>query len=263
MKKICAMAMGIMSFLILCTACSTRNNAKKNDPFELSQIQSFQDHTVQFSPFDLSRFTKNGIKPTFVVGSDNCFSAPGDTIADLNNGSVEILACKVVKNEFTLISGLPYSVAHVVVEESLKGDFKEGDALTIIQLGGYLTLQDEIDNFGGESRFKDIPEEKWKDTLIEIPYSSGKYPEPGDRYVYFLQLTDNVTPENGENSAKGAYFPFNSFQGRFIYSEKTNKYARLFEEGCEQPYYEFEGDKHSADEFSIEYLKAELEKLKD
>lgn len=148
------------------TACSDKTELNMNyepsfntasaEPIE-TPIYEPQDYTVDIEEYYFSEEEKNNAQK--VVWAEN-FSSSFRDLKDLctNEASIE---CKILTVANTINDGIPYTKYDVEVTDVLFGDLKVGDKVTVMQMGGYMTMQDEIDAFDNAVKFTENPEKSW------------------------------------------------------------------------------------------------------
>jgi hypothetical protein len=114
------------------------------------------------------------------------WATPHDSLDDLRGESSDIIRGIVVDVRFAIGDGEPFTVVDVKVDEALKGNLGSGDLISIIQYGGYITIQEIVDSRDNGERFSGIPQEQWATTVIEKRLTDEPYPQAGDSFVYFL-----------------------------------------------------------------------------
>jgi hypothetical protein len=164
-----------------------------------------RDLTIRVKELDITGH-EDQISNAQKVMVSQSFATSCATLKDLYRNCPEIVRCTVTKSAFTVHEGTPYTKIDVKVTDSLKGDLSAGDMITVMQMGGYMTLQDEVDAFHDEAHFKQMTKEERQKIFIEKKTSSDNYPKAGDSYVYYL-AKDNIFP--------GAYTPVNDYECRF------------------------------------------------
>ncbi len=87
-----------------------------------------------------------------------------------------------------------------------------------MQIGGYMTLQDEVEAFDNAVKFKDIPKESLKDIIIQKQGERMECPTAGDKYILFMSKDTTVF--------KGVYFPVNLYEGIYKFDPETKLYVR-------------------------------------
>ena len=210
---------GILFISLLLTACSSpavnTSSSEKNETTSSSSTESvevtddFLDMTIEIEKFDLHRF--NNREPDLEVEMHGIGRKGGKSFSGLNENSSVIVKGTIVDVSFVIERGMPHTVSTVKIDESLKGELKTGSLISVVQVGGYMTLQDEIDWFGGESRFSSVAKSEWANTLIEKKYGNAEFPEKGQEFIYFLYTADSEYEDSLSGTVipfSGAYIPF-------------------------------------------------------
>lgn len=179
-----------------------------------SSIFTPNDYTVDIEEYN---FTEEEKSKAQKVGYAASFSTSFKELKNLctNEASIE---CKVLKVANTLKDGIPYTKYDVEVTDVLFGNLNVGDKVTVMQMGGYMTLQDEVEAFNNATKFKDVPEESWKDIIIEKQGERMECPSIGERYILFMSKDTAVF--------KDIYFPVNFYEGIYKYNSETGRYVR-------------------------------------
>lgn len=218
-----AIILSVILTACMVTACSDKAEVNMNYESSINTaatkpnetpIYEPQDYTVDIEEYNFSEEEKNNAQK--VVWAEN-FSSSFRDLKDLctNEASIE---CKILTVANTINDGMPYTKYDVEVTDVLFGDLKVGDKVTVMQMGGYMTMQDEIDAFDNAVKFTENPEKSWKDIIIEKKGENMEFPNVGEKYILFISKDTAVY--------KGIYFPVNSYEGIFKYDPEPNLYVR-------------------------------------
>lgn len=252
MTTLCFVAATVVA-LSGCSSSIESNKAKTSSPIINGinvanvDIPAKRDLTIQVEEFNMAG-QKDKIKTARQVALSPSFATSCETLKDLYQNSPGIVQCSIQKVAFTVKDGMPYTKMDVKIADSLKGDLQSDDLVSIVQVGGYMTLQDEVEAFHDEVRFPGLTEDQRKETIIEKKTTSESYPQAGESYVFFLMPSDNFA---------GAYTPVNDYECRYQLGG-DGYYSRYVPEGSEQPKVNVEGKIQSADSFTYEWLKEQV-----
>lgn len=226
------------------------NNSKEMVSTSNADISLKRDLTIQVDELNLAAQGDkiNSAKPGICLLS---FAKSCATISNAYQNSTHIVLCTVKSVAFTVKNGFPYTKMDVSITDSLKGDLKVGDLITIVQMGGYMTLQDEVDAFHDEAHFPDVPADKRKDTIIEEKTTTEPYPKAGESYVLFF---------NSSTLFSGAYTSVNDYEGRYKLGD-GGYYSRYVSDGEIQLQTNAVDKTQSANKFTYSQLKQQIKEL--
>lgn len=177
-----------------------------------SQSQG-QDYTIEVPAYDIDDAT---ITPAGSALSEASFAYPCQTISQLDTHSSAIIAGTIADREFFSYDGNAYTKLNIAIDQCVKGDFVSGDVISVVQLGGYISIADIVAVQDNGFRFADIPQEQWATTYFMESLEGDGFPEIGEQYAYFLQP---------EPLFSGAYFPVNEYESTFFMGA-DGKFAR-------------------------------------
>ncbi len=112
------------------------------------------------------------------------------SLSDLTGSSTAVLFGTVVSAQTVEFERIPFWVTQFRVEESIRGDIKEGEVLTIVETGGI------VDGAPGERP-------------IEIAFEGVRNMKVDERWMVFLKGPGHVGPE-----AIGAFAIAGAYQGK-------------------------------------------------
>lgn len=236
----------VSTLILSFSACSTN---KTNSNSSSQSNNSTKDLTIKVNnKIDLTN-KQEQLKNSKTTQVSPSFMRPYLTFEQLNEGSQEIIECTIKNVEFFIENGIPYHKIDVEVNDILKGDLKVGDLVSIIQFGGYMTLQDEVDAFDNEFRFPDTTKEQRENIIIQKKITPEPYPEVNEKFVFYL-VKDNVY--------KNAYTSLNDYQGRYK-DNKQSKYERFVPDSERDSTYNVK-NLDNVNNCSVEYMKNQLNK---
>lgn len=214
-----------LAVVVGCVSSFAFNNNKKNevlaannDSSGLSQTASQEnisnDYTISVKE---TNFTLEQINTAQKVDLNPSFSTSCASTSELCENAEASVECTVLSVSNTIKDGYPYTKYDVEINDVLYGDFNIGDKISVIQIGGYMTIQDEINAYNNEDKFQNISLDARESTLIEKNIADNDYPLAGDRYVLFISK---------DNLFEGAYYPVNEYEGVFKYDVNSQKWNR-------------------------------------
>lgn len=106
----------------------------------------------------------------------------------------------IQKVTFTSFGGHAYTAVSLAVDECYKGDLEQGDLITVLHMGGYISLRDHIAYYDNAFRFDYPSEEEIENTILHEPNEGEPDPQVGDHNIYFL---NSVNPNS--SCPTGAY----------------------------------------------------------
>ncbi|MCD7810352.1 MAG: hypothetical protein LUG91_00650 [Ruminococcus sp.] len=167
------------------------------------------DYTVICDCVD---YTPEQLSNTISVSAECSFAYSVSTLESLVEHSDDAIKFTVYDIRYTVIEGTPYTIYDVLIEESYTGYFNQGDEISLLQYGGYMTIQDEIDYYQDDYRFADMTDKEKNDTLIEKRSTSAVDMQLGDNYVAFIAEEDVL---------EGAYYTLNEGEGIFEFENES------------------------------------------
>lgn len=248
----------LASFLLVAYGCSSPTAISNSNVSEASSSHSSsiaaaaaKDSTIKITEFDLTG-REDKISQKQSISLSQSFRSSCQDFDGLYKNSTDIVSCTVQGVRFAVDNGIPYNIADVKITETLKGSLNAGDLISVVQMGGYMTLQDEVEAFDNEFRFPGTTKEERKNTIIEKKGSQDLYPQSGDSYVFYLTLC-----ENGIFS--GGYSPVNDYECRYKL-DKAGKYTRTVPdvEGAKALLTDAEGSAQSVNSCSLAWMKEQL-----
>lgn len=163
------------------------------------------DYTVRG---DFKEYTNIESKNIIQVSANLDFSRGFPDLDSLVSSSDAIIECVVDEVKYTFIEGSCYTVPNVTVTESFKGNLNIGDRISILQYGGYFTIEEETDYWHDEDKFSNLNEEERKNSLIYSHADVGVDYHVGDVFVMFVSTEDFL---------EGSYCTLKYGEGVFVY----------------------------------------------
>ena len=221
------------------TATSSHPDALQNSEVHTAAEKEILDLTEQFSPVDISKLQESEV---IEVGSSPSFMTGFRTLDEITEKSEYIVRGSAEKVYYTAIDGITYTVVDFLVAESLKGEIENNSLITVLFLGGYISVEEHIKSRDNADKFSGIPKEKWSTTFVKRTVEGAPLPEEKENYLLCL----------GKNQGfKGSYYPHNEYEGVFQKAGET--YERYLPKG-------YFGEKADA---SAEYSYIKTFKLAD
>lgn len=177
---------------------------------ESSDMQIGTDYTVKG---DFKEYSESEIaqKNLIIVSSYLNFAYGVPDLAALVSSSSEVIEFTVDEVKYAFLSGSGYTVCNVTVTKSFSGNLRQGDKISILQYGGYFTIEEETGYWQDEERFSGMTEEERDNSLIKSHADSGVDYHVGDVFVAFIGRDDGFY--------EGAYFSVNMGEGVFAWRD--------------------------------------------
>lgn len=199
MKKtiLSAISVCILAGLFLLSGC--RQPVRVNpDPDIKIQRDLTADVPVSYdTPGDAYIGGSSSSQIDYLYGSD----VP--TIAEY----AEIVVRGVIQEvTFTSFGGHAYTAVSLAVDECYMGDLEQGDLITVLHMGGYISLRDHIAYYDNAFRFDYPSEEEMENTILHEPNEGEPDPQVGDHNIYFLNPVnpDSSCPAGAYHRTRGA-----------------------------------------------------------
>ena len=168
------------------------------------------DYTVKgdFKEYSDSEIAQKNI---ILVNSYLNFAYGVPDLAALVSSSSEAVEFTVDEIKYAFLNGSGYTVCNVTVTRSFSGNLREGDKISILQYGGYFSIEEETEYWQDEERFSGMTEEERENSLIKSHTDAGVDYHVGDVFVAFIGRDDGFY--------EGAYFSVNMGEGVFTFSD--------------------------------------------
>lgn len=174
----------------------------------------------------------NVIQQTIPSNFENNYT----TLEQLFQNAGATIACKVLSVVNTIKDDKPYTVYTVEVTDSIYGSFVAGDLLSIVQYGGYMlqeknvdvvppcTEPDDTENNEPPSNKPPSSGTQWEpsEVLVEEKLAYSETPVVSQEYVLFI---------SPDNLFDGAYATLNQNEGVFKVNPETGELIRNAEQG--------------------------------
>ena len=129
--------------------------------------------------------------------------------------SDDVIRVTVQNVAYTSYEGVAWTKLDVLITDTLKGDLKVGDVISVFNLGGYIPLSEHIEGHNDAFRFKNLSAEEIKTTFLKETID-------GEKTVQ--------TPKNSP-LPNGAYERV-SYTGQ-LYADGDNKFVQLITDSSE------------------------------
>lgn len=140
---------------------------------------------------------------------------------DLENDAELIVVGTVIRQENYYSMSMLYQYAWIEVEEVLAGNALPGETIRILQMGGYATYKEWIENTEFEGKPGDGAPTVGDDQMMAYG-TNGYYPVvTGDKVLLYLQKTEDPRAENIDD----LYYPVGDYFGVFYWSEERNQFV--------------------------------------
>ena len=235
----------IISIVLMLSGCQNNTNelTYRNTKKEVTEVTNENKTNVVDKTVNIKKmkFTEKQKEEAASVKSSMSFAKSCKEIDGLYNNSEYIVEGEVENTFFTVLYGEPYTVMELKVNEKFKGSVNANDKITVLLYGGYMTVEQLVENVGDE-KFKELSVEERKNTLIEKKTTDSEYPNVGDVIVATVKdATPGGVVKKGDvvkavvvRSVKGArrkdgsYIKFDENAAVIIKDDKTPKGTRIF-----------------------------------
>ena len=229
------------------TATCSHPDALQNSEVHTAAEKEIFDLTEQFSPVDISKLQESEV---IEVGSSPSFMTSFRTLDEITKKSEYIVRGSAEKVYYTAIDGITYTVVDFLVTESLKGEIENNSLITVLFLGGYISMDEHIKSRGNADKFSGIPKEKWSTTFVKRTVEGAPLPQEKENYLLCL----------GKNKGfNGSYYPHNEYEGVFQKTGET--YERYLPEGYSGEKVDVPAEYSYTKTFKLTDLKTEIEKI--
>lgn len=211
-KKISIISLPIIILSMTLSAC--QNQKLESTSQRNNKLEQFASPSV--SQNGKSNPTKEQIYTSLTSTMEQAISYPD--IPSLVPASSAIIYGVVEDYDYKPLGSLIYTFSKVKVLESFMGTYQPGDTLTVLKLGGYVTLKEYFDSFTDPEKrqyeiefleCENMSDEELNSQYIE-EISKGAIPaEIGNTSILFL--TPPMPPENKPD----VFIPVGSYQGEY------------------------------------------------
>ena len=140
--------------------------------------------------------------------------------------SDDVIRVTVQNVAYTSYEGVAWTKLDVLITDTLKGDLKVGDVISVFNLGGYIPLSEHIEGHNDAFRFKNLSAEEIKTTFLKETIDGEKTVQKSDDLILCLVQTPKNSP-----LPNGAYERV-SYTGQ-LYSDGDNKFVQLITDSSE------------------------------
>jgi predicted small secreted protein len=193
MKRVISIVLALALMPLFVSGCTTAAVQGQGGAGGLSAVDADQapepeapvgtDYTIAVDSYVLEPDT---VEPAVNSYSEASYLSPAQTVSDLDELSPLVVTGTVDSIEFFSNTGFAYIKVDFVIDNSIRGRLVPGDRISVVLLGGYISIQDHVDAFQNGFRFDNVPKEEWATTYICEGAPAWGFPEPGDKYAYFL-----------------------------------------------------------------------------
>ena len=145
---------------------------------------------------------------------------------ELISVSDDVIRGKVQNVAYTSYEGVAWTKLDVLITDTLKGDLKVGDVISVFNLGGYIPLSEHIEGHNDAFRFKNLSAEEIKTTFLKETIDGEKTVQKSDDLILCLVQTPKNSP-----LPNGAYERV-SYTGQ-LYADGDNKFVQLITDSSE------------------------------
>jgi|GEM_PF-3075138 hypothetical protein len=211
MKKIFTILL-VLSIFIIAVGCGRQNT---------ETLATGTDYTVKVE----NTFSASNISDDNLIASETIAEGdwPGyfrDVSPERMYKEAEFVAYGTVgKVEFydSIFHGL--TIYDFTFEKVYKGDFKEGDSVTVGTSEGDVRMSTYLKKYGEDSF--DLTEEQIANTVIRYRTFGEEIPKEGEKFlIFFSKYIPNSDAKEGEDWPGGIYEQFKVCAGRYFYNEK-------------------------------------------
>lgn len=228
MKKMIAIVMGI-SLAMLLVACgnssskTTSVNDEKNTTLEVKN----EETSLSATKHDLTVKIKNNEidvnnKVALNINSEADFSKIYKNVEELIDANAPIIVFGEISDlNYTDLENGIYTNLSITVIESLKGDLKTNDVISVFENGGITTYKDYIEHFGKEMVTKEFASNAMEpegDELVVSHFDGTKFSKKGQKVMLFLSKSE------GDIIPKGAYECIGTYMGKLTL--ENDKFVR-------------------------------------
>lgn len=237
-KKI-IIVMGI-SLAMLFVACE-KNSSKTtnlNEEKNITTSTKNEEKNLSVQKRDLTVKVKNNKidlnnKVAFNINSEADFSIIYKNVEDLIKADTSVIVFGEISDlNYTNLKNGIYTNLSVTVIESLKGDLKVNDMISVFENGGITTYKDYIECFEKDMVKKELEtnvEEPKEDELVVSHFDGTELSQKGQKVLLFL------TKSEGDIIPKGSYECVGTYMGkltlkndRFVRTESDNNGSNIY-----------------------------------
>ena len=140
--------------------------------------------------------------------------------------SDDVIRVTVQNVTYTSYEGVAWTKLDVLITDTLKGDLKVGDVISVFNLGGYIPLSEHIEGHDDAFRFKDLSAEEIKTTFLKETIDGEKTIQKSDDLI----LCVVQTPKNS-SLPNGAYERV-SYTGQ-LYADGDKEFVQMITDNSE------------------------------
>lgn len=130
-----------------------------------------------------------------------------------------VIRGKVLSSDYLLEGSSVYTKSNVKIEEVFKGNLKNGDTITVREMGGFIP-SDVLSRVIEKEKYGIETETKSESTkIIDNRADEFKVMERGEEVILFV-----VPIKNPPKNLKGYYEPIRLWQGKLLYNSEIDAY---------------------------------------
>lgn len=218
-RKISAVLVCIVVYVLVLTACADMNTSRAMPEVHVKRNLTAELPVV----YDIS--TVDADYQDLVSVFDYSIDSDVSTIAEYSSAIVRGVVQEVT---FTSYEGDAFTAVTFYVDECYKGDLKQGDLITILQMGGYIPLQDHMDYYQDEYLYESLSNEEVANSILHESHEGDGEPQVGDHNIYFLDspIAGSSLPAEAYQRTRGASSLFRvESDGETVSRKNSDVYA--------------------------------------
>ncbi|MCQ2471026.1 MAG: hypothetical protein MJ147_03210 [Clostridia bacterium] len=182
---------------------------------------NIQQEKLKITAFDITASVpaKNSDSQKSAGGTAS-LSSPYKTDKDkLSVSGLCVIRGKVIKSDYVLIGSTVLTKSVVKIEESFKGNLKEGETVCVRELGGFVPTNILSNAINNEKNSLNNPAPKPSSDITDERINDFKVMEKDEEVILF------ITPiENAPKEFEGCYDLLRMWQGKLLYNEDCGAY---------------------------------------
>ncbi len=140
--------------------------------------------------------------------------------------SDDVIRATVQDVAYTSYEGVAWTKLDVLITDTLKGDLKVGDVISVFNLGGYIPLSEHIEEHDDAFRFEYLSADEIKTTFLKETINGEKTVQKSDDLILCLVQTPKNSP-----LPNGAYERV-SYTGQ-LYAVGNKEFVQLITDSSE------------------------------
>ena len=133
------------------------------------------------------------------------YGISGD-IDTLSETAEEIVGGTIQAVTYDEIEGLAWMKADVLITDSLKGNLKQNDMISIYMPGGYISLEEYM-KYHDDKMPYNMTKQEMKKTVMKEVVEGEAFPQKGEKNIFYLSKTssDSPLPSDAYERIRGKY----------------------------------------------------------